>query len=232
MRAVGAKILSVEDEELVGAMVRLNLEAEGYKVVWSRRGSEALEITQHERFDLILLDIGLPGVDGVQVLREIRRRGIGTPILMLTARSDVPTKVRTLGSGADDYLAKPFDVAELLARVAAILRRSQAERELPSDQLLRFDRYEVNLRTREATTNLGRVTLSEKEAAFLALLAKAQGEVLTRNDILDEVWGMDAMPTERTVDNLVLRVRKLFEPDAENPVHILTVRGTGYRFRP
>jgi DNA-binding response OmpR family regulator len=151
---------------------------------------------------------------------------------MLTARSDVPTKVRTLGSGADDYLAKPFDVAELLARVAAILRRSQAERELPSDQLLRFDRYEVNLRTREATTNLGRVTLSEKEAAFLALLAKAQGEVLTRNDILDEVWGMDAMPTERTVDNLVLRVRKLFEPDAENPVHILTVRGTGYRFRP
>jgi two-component system, OmpR family, alkaline phosphatase synthesis response regulator PhoP len=183
-------------------------------------------------FDLILLDIGLPGADGITVLAGLRRAGIGTPVLMLTARGDVATKVETLELGADDYLPKPFDVSELQARVKALVRRSRARREVPSSQVVRIGSFQVNLGNREALTNEGQVTLSEKEAAFLGLLVRADGQTLRRSDILDAVWGVDAMPTERTVDNLVLRLRKLFEPDPDAPRHILTVRGVGYRFAP
>jgi two-component system, OmpR family, alkaline phosphatase synthesis response regulator PhoP len=223
-------LLLVEDEELVGTMVRMNLAAEGYDVTWVRSGPEGIAAAREHPFDLILLDIGLPGADGIDVLRTLRQAGLGTPVLMLTARGDVATKVETLELGADDYLPKPFDVAELSARVKALVRRARAQRQIPSSQVIRFGAYQVNLATREAVTNDGTVTLSEKEAAFLGLLVKADGQTLRRSDILDEVWGVDAMPTERTVDNLVLRLRKLFEPDPDAPRHLLAVRGVGYRF--
>jgi len=226
------KILVVEDEDLVGTMVRLNLENAGYQVVWLRNGSEAAERAQSEPFDLILLDIGLPGVGGMSVLERLRAIGVGTPIMMLTARSDVPTKVQALKSGADDYLPKPFHVEEMLARVDALVRRSRAERVIPSDRRVSVGGYSVNLETRQAESREGQVSLSEKEAALVRLLVSSGGKVLTRSDILDEVWGMDVSPSERTVDNFILRLRRLFEPDAENPVHILTVRGEGYRFVP
>lgn len=229
---MGDKILLVEDEQLVGMMVRLNLQGEGHTVTWARTAPEALAEATQKPFDLVLLDIGLPGGDGIELLAELRRRGIGTPVMMLTARGDVASKVRALDLGADDYLGKPFNVAELIARAGALIRRSRADRELPADKLVRFGAYEVNFATREAVTSRGRVTLSEKEAAFLATLVRARGATLSRNDILEEVWGMDATPTERTVDNLVLRLRKLFEPNPDAPVHILTVRGAGYRFEP
>lgn len=226
------RLLLVEDEELVGTMVRMNLESERYEVVWTRDGDEALKIARQGRFDLILLDIGLPGSDGMEVLRELRRLGVGTPILMLTARSDVLTKVKALEYGADDYLAKPFNVTEMVARVQALIRRSQADREIPSENVVRFGSYEINLETREALTNEGKVVLSEKETAFIRLLVQARGQVLRRSDILEEVWGMEVSPTERTVDNFVLRLRRLFEPDTDKPRHIITVRGVGYRFVP
>ncbi|MDD5309594.1 MAG: response regulator transcription factor [Deltaproteobacteria bacterium] len=229
---MGHKILLVEDEHLVGTMVRLNMESEGHEVTWCRTAPAALEEATGQPFDLVLLDIGLPGGDGLAVLSEMRKRGIGTPVMMLTARGDVASKVQALDIGADDYLGKPFDVAELIARAGALIRRSRADREVPADQVVRFDAYEVNLATREAVTSQGRVTLSEKEAAFLAMLVRARGATLTRNDILEEVWGMDVTPTQRTVDNVVLRLRKLFEPNPDEPVHILTVRGAGYRFEP
>ena len=226
------RILVVEDEDLVGTMVRLNLKSAGYQVVWVRNGGEAAERAAVEPFDLILLDISLPGMGGLSVLEKLRSLGVGTPIMMLTARADVPTKVRALDFGADDYLAKPFHVEEMLARVNALVRRSQAERTIPADHIVQVGDHQVNLETRRAHTEDGEVTLSEKEAALVKLLLRSRGRVLSRSDILEEVWGMDVLPSERTVDNFILRLRKLFEPDPENPIHVLTVRGEGYRFVP
>lgn len=227
-----SQILLVEDEDLVGTMVRMNLEGAGHEIVWVRDGTLALERLEHDTFDLILLDIALPGADGLTVLQQIRGRGVGTPIMMLTARSDVPTKVQALEQGADDYVPKPFDVAEMIARVNALVRRSQADRELPADQIVRIGEHKIDLDTRRASSNEGDVQLSEKEVLLLRMLVRSRGRVLTRSDILEDVWGMDVSPTERTVDNFILRLRKLFEPEPERPRHILTVRGEGYRFVP
>lgn len=228
---MSGKILLVEDEDLVGTMVRLNLERAGYHVVWVRNGSAA-EQAATDPFDLILLDIALPGKDGLAVLRDLRAIGIGTPVMMLTARGDLSIKVDALDMGADDYLPKPFHVEEMVARVNALVRRSRSERAIPSDRLVYIGERQVNLETRRAQTEEGEVTLSEKEAALVKFLVRSRGRVLSRSDILDEVWGMDSSSGERTVDNFIVRLRKLFEPDPERPVHVITVRGEGYRFAP
>jgi len=227
-----SRILLVEDDELVGTMVRMNLENHGHDLHWCRDGVHGLQVAGETPFDLVLLDISLPGNDGYAVLQGMRKQGLGTPVLMLTARSDVGSKVKALDMGADDYLAKPFDIAELVARVRALVRRSIAERQLPASRVIRFDRYRIDLDSREAETNEGRVVVGEKEAEILALLVRADGAVLSRADIIEEVWGLDAFPVERTVDNYLVRLRKLFEPDPRQPRHILTVRGTGFRFLP
>jgi DNA-binding response OmpR family regulator len=229
---MSAKVLLIEDEELVGTMVRMNLESAGHNVTWHKASDQALEVLASTHFDVILLDIALPGQDGIQLLEQLRQQGVNTPIMMLTARSDVDTKVKALELGADDYLPKPFDVAEMIARVNALVRRSQSDREIPSSQIVQFGNYQINLQTRMASTNEGEVLLSEKETAIVALLVRARGQVLSRSDILEEVWGMDVSPTERTVDNFILRLRKLFEPEPDKPRHFVTVRGTGYRFVP
>lgn len=227
-----SRILLVEDDELVGTMVSMNLENSGHELRWCRDGIQGLAAALETPYDLVLLDISLPGKDGYAVLDGIRRQGIGTPVLMLTARSDVGSKVRALDMGADDYLAKPFDIAEMVARVKALVRRSTGERQLPSSRVISFGDYRVDLDSRAAETNEGRVIIGEKEAEILALLVKADGAVLSRADILEEVWGLDAFPVERTVDNYLVRLRKLFEPDPRHPRHILTVRGAGFRFLP
>jgi two-component system alkaline phosphatase synthesis response regulator PhoP len=224
------RILLAEDEELIGRMVELNLRHEGYDVVWVKTGLDAEARAKAESWDLLVLDVMLPGLTGFQVARALRDADTTMPILMLTARSDTTSKVRGLDSGADDYLVKPFDMAELLARVRALIRRSQGSRHLPSTQVVRFGRYEVNLESLEAVTNQGRLVLSEKEAKLMGLFARHRGETLARSDILEEVWGMDQWPTERTVDNVVVKLRRYFEPDPENPTHIVSVRGQGYRF--
>lgn len=230
MNERATRILLAEDEELIGRMVELNLRHEGYDIAWEKTGTEALLRARGEPWDLLVLDVMLPGLTGFQVARTLRDEDRTVPILMLTARSDTPSKVRGLDSGADDYLVKPFDMAELLARVRALIRRSQGSRHVPASQVIRFARYEVNLETLEALTNQGSVMLSDKEARLMALFARHRGETLSRADILEEVWGMDASPTERTVDNIIVRLRRFFEPDPENPVHIVSVRGQGYRF--
>ncbi len=227
-----SRLLLIEDDELVGTMIRMNLEAEGHEIEWSRDGAEGLRLGLGHRFDLILLDISLPGMDGLQILRDLRKHDVGTPVLMITARSDVDSKVRALDAGADDYLPKPFELAELLARVRALVRRSTAEREIPSNQRVRFDDFEVDLNTRVAATPKGEVLLSEKEAAILGMLVRGDGRTVSRTAILEEVWGMDAFPVERTVDNYLLRLRKIFESDPSNPRRIVTVRGEGFRFVP
>ena len=227
-----SRILLIEDDELVGTMVSLNLESEGFRVTWCRDGPTGLATGLKQPFDLLLLDISLPGLSGLDILRQLRDAGVGSPVLMLTARSDVATKVDALNLGADDYLPKPFDVEEMTARARALMRRSQAEREHPASRIITFGRYRIDMTSREATTNEGVLTLSEKEVAILALLVRVDGGVLSRADIIEEIWGMDAFPVDRTVDNYLLRLRKLFEPDPSSPCHLLTVRGAGFRFVP
>ena len=223
-------ILLVEDEALVADMVRLNLEHGGFSVDHAASGTAALVAIGKGRYDLVLLDVMLPGLDGFEVARQARAAGLLSPILMLTARGETSAKVSGLDAGADDYLTKPFAMPELLARVRALLRRHTSPRGVPSTREVRFGVYEVSLDTREAVSNEGRVTLTEKECALLEHLASREGELLTRADILENVWGMDRFPTARTVDNYILRLRKLFEPDPEAPRYFLTVRGRGYRF--
>jgi two-component system alkaline phosphatase synthesis response regulator PhoP len=227
---MSARILLVEDEALVADMVRLNLEHAGYKVDAVINGNDGLSRLCSQAYDLVLLDVMLPGIDGFEVARRGRAAGVQTPILMLTARGETPAKVQGFEAGADDYLTKPFAMPELLARVRALIRRHTSARGVPSSRELKFGAYSVNFDTREGVTNEGRVTLTEREAALLEYLAGHEGELLDRSELLENVWGMDRFPTARTVDNYVLRLRKLFEPDPEAPIYIQTVRGRGYRF--
>jgi DNA-binding response OmpR family regulator len=226
------RVAVVEDEELIRTMLRLNLEREGFQVSCYEDGDNFLSAVDREHFDLILLDIMMPGRAGDEVLREIRARSINSPVLMLTARREVGIKVKTLDTGADDYLPKPFDMAELIARVRALIRRSQGDRSLPSGRRVRVGEFEVDLDSRSAGTNEGPVTLSEREASLVELFHRYRGRTLTRSDILEEVWGMEADPTPRTVDNFIVRLRRLFESNPDQPRHFMTVRAEGYRFDP
>jgi len=225
-----SRIMLVEDDELVGTMVKLNLTGEGFEVTWFRDAESALAAVRGQPFDLVLMDIMLPGITGVDGVSVLRRDGFGGPVLMLTSKGDVETKVRSFETGADDYLTKPFDVPELLARVKALLRRSQAAREIPSERMIAIGEHSVNLDSREAETREGPVVLTEKEAALLEFFSRNAGTTLARADILEEVWGMERSPTERTVDNFVLQLRRYFEEDPQRPHHFVTVRSVGYRF--
>jgi two-component system alkaline phosphatase synthesis response regulator PhoP len=227
-----SRILLIEDDELVGTMVRLNLQSEGFEVTWCNNGSTGLETALTSSFDLLLLDVSLPGKDGFEILKSVRAAQIGTPVMMLTARSDVDSKIGALDLGADDYLPKPFNVNEMTARVRALLRRSQAKRQHPADYLIHIGDWQIDIKSRRAKSREGEHDLGEKEVALLAYLVRADGGILSRADIIEEVWGLDAFPVERTVDNYILRLRKLFEVDPTNPVHLLTVRGVGFRFVP
>lgn len=233
---MSARVLVVEDEKLVADMVRLNLEHAGFAVTWVDKGEDGLARAR-EGFDVIVLDWMLPGLDGIDVAKQLRRESVTTPVLMLTARGDVSSRVTGLDAGADDYLAKPFAMPELVARVRALARRAvpaaPTARATGRDILL--SGWAVNRDTREARRQDGRgepVNLTETELSLLVFLVAHPGEVLSRADILETAWGMDRAPTERTVDNYVMRLRKLFEDDPEHPRHFLTLRGAGYRFEP
>jgi len=223
------RILVVEDEALVRDLIVLNLEHMGYSVMAADSFAAGLRALLLESPALAIVDIMLPDGDGFALTRKARDNGVLCPILMLTARSDAADKVRGLDCGADDYLTKPFDVPELLARVRALFRRQAGQKAPP----VRYEmgRFWVRLDTGQAQTNEGELTLSDKELRLFTLFAKQEDRVLSRADILEEVWGMDAFPTDRTVDNFVLRLRKLFEEDPDNPRHFVTLRGRGYCFR-
>lgn len=227
-----SRVAVVEDDELIRTMLRLNLEAEGYAVEAFGDAETFLAVKKAVSYDLVVLDILLPGTGGHEVLRAMRRGGQATPVLVVTAKRDLETRVQSLDGGADDYLAKPFELPELLARVRALIRRSQGERSIPSHRLVRIGSREVNLSTRAAATRAGAMVLTERETALVDLFVRNLGATLTRADILEEVWGLDADPTPRTVDNYILRLRRLFEDEPRRPRHFLTVRSVGYRFVP
>ncbi len=229
----GKRILLVEDERHIAEGITLNLEAEGYEIVWASDGHMAMEYYEGGRFDLVILDIMLPGIDGLEVCRRIRA-GLGTePILFLTARDSLDDKKAGLIIGADDYITKPFDLEELILRIKAIFRRQTW---LGSDSL-GGDKYNfaggtVDFKAFEATGPHGKTRLSNKECLLLKLFSEHPGEVLSRSTILDGVWGYNAYPSSRTVDNFVLKFRKIFEPDPAKPIYFHTEFGTGYRFTP
>jgi DNA-binding response OmpR family regulator len=224
------RIAIVEDERLVRELVAVNLRHAGYDIVTAENFEQGRELLAKREYELAILDVMLPGGDGFALTRFARDQGINVPILMLTARSDTSSKVRGLDSGADDYLPKPFDVNELLARVRALLRRASG-RPATAPPRLTFANYWVRFDTGQAFTNEGEVSLSDKELRLMEVFSANENRALTRTDLLEEVWGMDQFPTDRTVDNFILRLRTLFEPDPENPVHIVTLRGRGYLFR-
>ena len=228
-------ILVVEDEQHLAAGIVENLEAEGWHATVARDGNAALERLRTGSYDLAILDVMLPGTDGFTVCETIRREGNRVPILFLTARGTPADRIRGLELGGDDYLAKPFHLRELLLRVRAILRRHpvRAHERPPAQAAFRFGKgCEVNFATFEAVGPGGRTKLTQKEAALLRLLVEEQGRVLSRAEILDRVWGRDAFPTTRTIDNFIVRFRKVFELDPDEPKHFLTVRSVGYRFAP
>jgi len=227
------RVLLVEDDELIGTMVEVNLHHHGFEATWAKSAEDGLELVAAGRFDAILLDLMLPGMNGLELAAELRRRSVSTPVLMLTVRDEIGTKVSAFDGGIDDYMTKPFDMEELVARLKALIRRSRAAGEVPASARIPIAGGEVHLGALRFDDAAGvSHALSEKEAELLSLFARNAGNTLSRSDIIDEVWGMDALPSERTVDNFILRLRRLIEKDPETPRYLVTVRGRGYRFDP
>jgi two-component system, OmpR family, alkaline phosphatase synthesis response regulator PhoP len=228
------RVLVVEDDPHLAAGLVENLRAEGYEVAAVSNGRAALDWLRASRCALIVLDVMLPELDGLGVCRTLRAQGDTTPVLFLTARGDPADRVRGLEAGGDDYLAKPFHLEEFLLRVRAILRRWDWYRSASASAdtaVLRFGGNEVDFRAFRARAWNGEPQeLTEKEAMILKVLAEHAGEIVSREDLLEHVWGYDVFPSTRTVDNFILRLRKRFERDPSNPRHFLTVWGVGYRF--
>ena len=223
------KILIVDDQEELLRGLAVNFRREGYEVLTATSGEAALGLAPREAPDLIVLDVMMPGMSGFDVCRELRRRGIETPIIMLTARGEEIDRVVGLEVGADDYLTKPFSLRELLARVRARLRRRSPA---PIGTLGRYRLGEVEIDFERLRAERGgrALDMSAKEFDLLGLLVRRRGEVLTRDEILRQVWGYDDPPATRTVDTHILKLRQKIEDDPGNPAYILTVYGEGYRF--
>ncbi len=223
------RILVVDDEAHLADGIRENLEAEGYLATVANDGAEGLEKALAETFDLILLDVMMPKMDGLKTCEELRRQGLQTPVLFLTVKGDPEDRIRGLEAGGDDYLSKPFHLKELLLRVAAILRRNAWYNQ--ARPTLSFGGNEIDFQTYHARAWDGTEhALTHKEAMILKVLAEEVGTIVPREAILDKVWGYEVFPSTRTIDNFIVRLRKRFERNAEAPEHFHTVRGVGYRF--
>lgn len=224
-------ILFVEDEEALRMIVGDRLRSDGYLLDYAADGDEAYEKATHLPFDLIILDVMLPKRDGFAVCRDIRQAGLITPVLMLTARAQTEDKVSGLKIGADDYVTKPFEMQELVARVEALLRRAPNK---PSVQMsaVQFGAIQVNLRGTEVTREGKPVNLSAREFQLLRYFIEHSATTLTRDELLKEVWGYSADTFTRTVDVHVASLRQKLETDPKLPKHILTVQGLGYKFKP
>ncbi|WP_439504569.1 response regulator transcription factor [Sediminibacterium sp.] len=232
MTAEKANILVVEDELNLHEALKLNLEMEGYEVTSAYDGNEALKKVENAYFDLIIMDIMLPELDGISVTESIRVHNNEVPILMLSAKNAPADKVLGLKKGADDYLTKPFNLDELLIRVAKLIEKNKRlqVRESIGDQY-HFGKNIIDFKAQDAVTWNGlRVDLSKKEAMLLKLLIENKGEVVTREKILQVVWGYNVYPTTRTIDNFILSFRKYFEEDSRHPVYFHSVRGVGYKY--
>lgn len=225
-----SRILLVEDEVTLAAGIQENLELEGYQVEHVAHGQRALQRILSQPYDLVVLDVMLPGLDGFAICQQARQAGCDVPVLFLSARGQVDDRLRGLRAGGDDYLPKPFRLEELLLRVGAILRRRGWTGAAPQREV-RFGDNRFDVRAMTATSWDGREhVLTHKEAQILETLAARDNQVVSRDDLLDAVWGNEVFPSSRTIDNFLLRLRKRFEPVPEQPRYFHTVRGIGYRF--
>jgi two-component system alkaline phosphatase synthesis response regulator PhoP len=225
-------ILLVEDEENLHEALKLNLELEGYEVTSSYDGAAAMNAVHSEYFDLIILDIMLPEMDGISVTETIRLRDNEVPILILSAKNSSADRVLGLKKGADDYLTKPFNLEELLLRVHKLIQKNKKLQDKSTvGDMYSFGKNRVDFKAQEAFTGKGeKITLSKKETMLLKLLVENKNEVVPREKILQSVWGYNVYPTTRTIDNFILNFRKYFEEDSRNPKYFHSVRGVGYKY--
>lgn len=223
------RILIVEDEPAMRLGLTDNLEFEGYEVDFVEDGEAGIEALTTKSYDLVLLDVMLPKISGFDVCRNIRKAGSKIPIILLTARGEEIDKVLGLELGADDYVTKPFSVRELMARVKALLRRSQSETEVNQKEVVKIGRLQVNFGTLTATCMDEEIKMSHREFEVLKHLYQHKNKLVSRHELLEEVWGYDEQPTTRTVDNFIVRLRQKIEDDPNTPKLIITVHGAGYK---
>lgn len=224
------RILIVEDEESILKTMKLNLEMEGYEVVTCDNGRKALDIIDGQHFDLLILDIMLPEVNGLQICEAVRLKNKQVGIIIVSAKDSPSDRVAGLKFGADDYLTKPFNLEELLLRVKNILLRS-AEESKQDAEIYTFGDNKLNFKTYTAETAQGTIDLTQKEVLLLKMLIDRKDTAVDRKQILQQVWGYDVYPTTRTIDNFILNFRKYFEADPRNPQYFISVRGVGYKFK-
>jgi len=226
------RILLVEDEANIAEGLKFNLEQEDFTVVWVANGGKVMEKFETERFDLVIMDIMLPGMNGFDLCESIRLKNDSIPILFLSAKTQDSEKIKGFKLGADDYITKPFNLEELLLRVRRLLRRvqsaSQPVKSIEGKYV--FGPNTIDFNSFEALCVEGKVLLTAKEIELMKLLISNEGQVVSRETILSRIWGYDVYPTTRTIDNFIARLRKYFEPDIKNPVYIHSIRGVGYKF--
>jgi len=220
--------LVIEDDISILEGLKDNLKFEGYRVITETNGKRGLKLAFERNVDLLLLDIMLPGLNGYDICRKVKSEHPDLPIIMLTARGSEIDKVSGLDTGADDYITKPFSLPELLARIRAALRRSGDDALVPENYS--FGNIRLDFNKLQAYVDGNEVSLSAKEFAIMEHFTRNEGKAVHRHDLLNEVWGYEAMPTTRTVDNFIMDLRKKLEADPSNPRHFLSVRGVGYRF--
>lgn len=221
-------ILVIEDDVSILSGLRDNLEYEGYAVLTETNGEKGLNAALGKRPDMILLDIMLPGMNGYEICRKVKKENPDLPIIMITARGSEMDKVSGLDIGADDYVTKPFSIPELMARIRAAMRRVAGP---PSDpDQFSFGSVKLDFKRLQASRNNGEIKLSNREFEMMKYFISHEGEAVHRHDLLNAVWGYEAMPTTRTVDNFILGLRKKLEENPSQPVHILSVRDVGYKF--
>ena len=225
------KILIIEDDPSIQLGVKVSFEEEGYEVITSSDGENGYKSALSDNPDIILLDIMLPLKNGYDVCRDLRIAGCNIPVIMLTSKKEEMDKIIALEIGADDYITKPFSIRELQARVKAILRRSSFINEVKNLDNLEFGQIKLNLKKQEVLKNNKVINLSAREFQIIKYLIEHEGEVISREMLLDDVWGYENFPTTRTVDNYILNIRKLIEDDPSKPAHILTVHTVGYKFQ-
>ena len=225
-------ILLVEDEENLHEALKLNLELEGYEVSSAFDGAAAIKAIQSEYFDLLILDVMLPEIDGINITESVRLQNLEVPILILSAKNTSADRVLGLKKGADDYLTKPFNLEELILRVQKLIEKNKKLQDRSSiGDTYNFGKNTVDFKAQEATTKSGeKVQLSRKESMLLKLLIENKNEVVPREKILQSVWGYNVYPTTRTIDNFILNFRKYFEDDSRNPKYFHSVRGVGYKY--
>jgi DNA-binding response OmpR family regulator len=222
------KILVIEDDISILRGLKDNLEFEGYSVLTETNGEKGLKLAFEKNPDLILLDIMLPGMNGYEICRKLKNEKPELPVIMITARGTEIDKVSGLDTGADDYVTKPFSIPELMARIRAVLRRTTQEKNIPD--LYSFGKIKLDFKKLKAFSDDLEIKLSSREFAIMEYFIRHEGEAVHRNDLLNEVWGYDALPSTRTVDNFILDLRKKLEENPSKPKYIESVRDIGYRF--